>query len=74
MKNNEIEQKTHDLVRVADSKKTLSKSNTTNWRYKIYIITEIVNDTVPSYKVDEIQERYNQALLKKTQVTLREKK
>ena len=37
-----------DLVRTADLKKTFSKSDTTNWSYKLYKITEIINDTIPS--------------------------
>ena len=37
-----------DLVRTADLKKTFSKKDTTNWSYKIYITTEIINDTIPS--------------------------
>ena len=61
-----------DLVRVADLKKTFSKGDTTNWSYKLYKITEIINDTVPSYHIDNLQERYNEALLKKTELTLKE--
>ena len=37
-----------DLVRTADLKKTFSKGDTTNWSYKLYKITELVNDTIPS--------------------------
>ena len=62
----------NDLVRVADLKKTFSKGDTTNWSYKLYKITEIINDTIPSYKIDNIKERYNEALLKKTELTLKE--
>ena len=40
----------NDLVRTADLKKTFSKGGTTNWFYKLYKITEIVNDTFSSYK------------------------
>ena len=61
-----------DLVRTADLKKTFSKSDTTNWSYKLYKITEIVNDTIPSYKIDNLPERYNESLLKKTDLTLKE--
>ena len=38
----------NDLVRVADLKKTFSKGDTTNWSYKLYKITEIINDTIPA--------------------------
>ena len=62
----------NDLVRVADLKKTFSKGDTTNWSYKLYKITEIVNDTTPSYKINNLPERYNESLLKKTNLTMKE--
>ena len=62
----------HDLVRVADLRRTFSNGDTTNWFYKLWKITEIVNDTIPSYKIDELPERYNEALLKKTKLTVKE--
>ena len=55
----------NDLVRTADLKRTFSKGDTTNWSYKLFKITEIVNDTIPAYKIDNIPERYNESLLKK---------
>ena len=61
-----------DLVRTADLKKTFSKGDTTNWSYKLYKITEIINDTIPSYHIDNLPERYNESLLKKTELTLKE--
>ena len=54
-------------------KRTLLKSDTTNWSYKLYKITEIIKDTIPSYCTDIIPERYNEALLKKTKLTMKEK-
>ena len=62
----------NDLVRVADLKKTFSKGDTTNWSYNLYKITEIINDTIPSYKIDNLSERYNESLLKKTNLTMKE--
>ena len=61
-----------DLVRTADLKKIFSKGDTTNWSYKMYIITEIINDTIPSYKIDNLKESYNESLLKKTELTMKE--
>ena len=61
-----------DLVTTADLKKTFSKGDTTNWSYKLYKITEIINDTIPVYKIDNLKERYNESLLKKTELTLKE--
>ena len=51
-----------------------SKGDTTNWSSKLYKITDIVNDTIPSYKIDKLLERYNESLLKKTELTMKEKK
>ena len=62
----------NDLVRTADLKRTFSKGDTTNWSYKLYKITEIVNDTIPSYKINNLPERYNESLLKKTDLKLKE--
>ena len=64
----------NDLVRTADLKKTFSKSDTTNWSYKLYMVTEVINDTIPSYRIDNLKERYNESLLKKTALTLKENK
>ena len=55
----------NDLVRTADVKKTFSKGDTTYWSYKLYKITELFNDTIPSYKIDNLKGRYNESLLKK---------
>ena len=62
----------NDLVRTADIKRNFSKSDTTNWSYKLYKITEIIKDTIPSYHIDNLTERYNESLLKKTELTMKE--
>ena len=64
----------NDLVRPADLKRTFSKGDTTNWSYKLYKITEIINDTIPAYKIDNLPERYNKSLLKKTELSLKQNK
>ena len=61
-----------DLVRAADLKKTFSRSDTTSWSYKLNKITEIINDTTPSYKIDNLPELQYEALLKKTVLTIKE--
>ena len=63
-----------DLIRVADLKTTFSKRDTTNWSYKVYKITEIIIDTIPSYKIHQLPERYNESLFKKTELTKKENK
>ena len=62
----------NDLVRTADLKKTFSKGDITNWSYKLYKITEIINATIPCYKITNVSERYNESLLKKTELTKKE--
>ena len=62
----------NDLVRTADLKRTFSKGDTTNWSYNLYKITEIIDDTIPSYKINNLPERYNESLLKKTDLTMKE--
>ena len=64
----------NDLVRTADLKRTFSKGDTTNWSYKLYKIIEIINDTIPAYKIDNLPERYNESLLKKTELSLKQNK
>ena len=64
----------NDLVRNADLKKTFSKGDTTNWSYKLYKNTEIINDTIPSYHIDNLPERYIESLLKKTELSSKQNK
>ena len=33
-----------------------------------------MNDTNPSYRIDNLKERFNESLLKKTELTIKEKK
>ena len=61
----------NNLVRTADLKKTFSKGDTTNWSYKLYKIVEIINDTIPTYHIDNLPERYNESLLRKTELTMK---
>ena len=60
------------LVRTADIKRVFSKGDSTNYSYKLYTITEIIHDTIPSYRIDYIPERYNENLLLPTKLSLEE--
>ena len=62
-----------DLIRTADLKRTFSKGDTNNWSYKLYKITEIISDTIPSFRTDKIPERSNEAILKKSDWSRKEK-
>ena len=43
----------------------------TSWRNKLYQITDIIKDTEKSYRIDILRERYNEASLKKTNLTMK---
>ena len=58
------------LVRKADIKRVFSKDDSTNWSYKLYTITEVIHDTLPSYRINYLPERYNENLLIPTKLSL----
>ena len=60
------------LVRTADIKRVFSKGDSTNYSYNLYAITEFIHDTIPSYRIDFLLERFNQNLLLPTILTLEE--
>ena len=60
------------LFLTADIKKVFSKGDNTNYSYKMYTITEVIHDTIPSYRINYLPERYNQNLLLPTKLTLDE--
>ena len=47
-----------------------SKGDSTNWSYKLYTITEIIHDTIPSNRINYLPKRYNENLLLPTNITL----
>ena len=64
--------KIRQLVRAADFKRIFSKGDSTKWIYKLYTITEVIPDTIPSYRNNYLPERYNENLLLPTKLTLDE--
>ena len=64
----------NNLVRVADLTKMLSKGNTTNWSYKLYKIIETFKDTISSFCIDNLSERYKEAFSENTKLSLKENK
>ena len=60
------------LVRTADIKKVFSKGDSTNYSYKSYTITEVIHDTMPSYRINYLPERCNESLLLPKKLTLDE--
>ena len=60
------------LIRTADIKRVFSKGDSTNWNYKLYTITEVIHENIPSYRIDYLPERYNENLLLPTKLSLEE--
>ena len=60
------------LVRTADIKRVFSKVDSTNWSYNLYTITEVIHDSIPSYRTDYLPERFNENLLLPTKLTFDE--
>ena len=58
------------LVRTADIERVFSQGDSTIWSYKLYTINEIVHDTIPSYRINYLPERYNENLLLSTKLSL----
>ena len=57
-------------VRTADIKRVFSKGDSTNYSYKLPTITKIIHDTISSYRINYLPERYNENLLFPTKLTL----
>ena len=60
------------LVRTADTIKVFSKGDSTNYSYKLYKITEVLYNTLPSYGLNYFPKRYNENLLLPTKLSLDE--
>ena len=58
-----------DLVETADKRNIFSKGDSTNWSYELYFFTAILDDTVPSYRINYLPERYNESLLQKSKLS-----
>ena len=63
----------NNLVRTADLSRIFSKGDTTNLSIKLYKTTDIIYHGLPSYHIDNLPERYNEALLEKTNFTMNKK-
>ena len=57
------------LVRTADFKRVFTKGDSTNYSYKLYTITEVIRDTIPSYRLNYVSERYNENPLLPTKLS-----
>ena len=58
------------LVRRADIKRNFIKGDSTKCSYKLHTLTEVINDTMPSYPFKYLPERCIQTLLLPTKLFL----
>ena len=61
-----------ELVRTADLKRFFSKADKTNWCFMLFEIAENINGTITRYRAEDLTERYDEALLEKAKLTLKE--
>ena len=62
-----------DLVKTTNIKRVFTKGDSTNYSYKLYIVTEVIPDTIPSYRLNYLPERYNENLLLPNKLSLERK-
>ena len=60
------------LVWTADIEKKFSKGDSTFWAHKFSAVTELIYESVPSYRINYLPKRYNENLLRSTNLTLDE--
>ena len=60
------------LVKTADIKRVFSKGVSTKYGYKFYTVTEVLYNTIPSYRTEFLPEKYNENVLLPTKITLEE--
>ena len=60
------------LVPTTDIKLVFSKRDSTNWSYNLYTVNKINHDKIPSYRISYLPERFNENLLRSTNLTLDE--
>ena len=58
--------------RSSDNKEIFSKVDSTNWIYNFHTITEVIHDTISSFRINCVSERYNQNLLQPKKISLGE--
>ena len=60
------------LVRTPGIKKVFSIGDSSNRSYKLYTITEVIRNTIPSYRINHLPDRYIEKRLSSTNLTLDE--
>ena len=58
------------LIRTADIKLVFSEGDSTNYSYELYTIIQKIHDTIPTYRVNYLPERYEEILLLPTKLSV----
>ena len=64
--------KLRQFIRTGDIERNFSKGDSTNCSYELYTVTEVSHDTIFSYELNYLPERYNEILLRSKFLTLDE--
>ena len=62
--------KLRQLVGTTDIKRVFSKGDSRNFSYRLYTITEVIHNTIPSHRIKFLPERYTENLLLHTELSL----
>ena len=50
----------------------VQQNQISNWSYKFRMFTDIEKDTIASCHIENLPERYNESLIKKTELTMKQ--
>ena len=58
------------LVRTADNKRVFTKGDSTKRSYKLCTVNEVIHNSIPSYRNNNLSEKYNENILLATKLPL----
>ena len=63
-----------DILWTADNRNFLSKIDTTSWFHRLYTTIRIFIETIQSYYIYSLSEKFNAKMLEKSELTMEENK
>ena len=69
-----MKKKLRELIISANNQNFFPKGDSTNWSNNLQTFKEEIIDTIPAFHINNVPERYIEALLKKLEVTMEENK
>ena len=61
-----------DLDRTSNIRLVFSEGDATTWSFNLYTTIEVIDDSIPSYRIDYLPERNKEILLESTKLSLEE--